>query len=625
MSGPFLSRLWSEAKRRRVPQVVPTYLGLAWVTIESVPTILRYLGAVEPVAESVGSALTVLWIALFPLALALTWVYQVVPDTGQASDGPLPWHMHRLPVAFVVLLVSGGCAVLAASLWPASPVLANTTARSIDAEAVALLAPRVLHGDSTSRSVADCIVNRVTDRLALLPGVEVRSAMWAHAVGSDLGPEMAAARLGVGRIITASVEDFGDSLRLSFQIVDGPSGAEVAAFSIVEPVPATDGTFERLAEAAEHGLRSRLGAVDPSWLERASSADPEVVAQEQTAADEEAAYRQNLEAGDVDGALTALERLDASLARWIRLAPGEPDPAARRSWTARQQALLLLTNDRPRAVLELERALRFADEAVRRHPTDGESLRMRAGAAIELARTDLDAGRDRPSLFRQAELDLRWAQAHHRNRAMIRRELALLKQVQGALPEAYGFAADAYAHDSWFTLSDVLLSDLFELAFDLGRDEEAVRWCEEGATRFTGRWAFAAECRLRLMGWGGLPSDTAAGRALASEVLAAYPPSFRGVLRPQVETLLAAVHVQAGDSALARNILTLSTLGTSPAVRLTAAGVWLLLGDEQEAISELSRYVTELPTEAERLARLRILAPLRGDPRFAALLRLRPD
>ena len=61
------------------------------------------------------------------------------------------------------------------------------------------------------------------------------------------------------------------------------------------------------------------------------------------------------------------------------------------------------------------------------------------------------------------------------------------------------------------------------------------------------------------------------------------------------------------------------SLASSPAVHVTAAGVWLLLGEEDEALAQLRRHVARAPGEAHHLAGRRILRPLADDPRFLTL------
>jgi TolB-like protein len=621
MSEPaLLSRLWREIKRRRIPQVVSTYFGLAWITIEAIPMILSNLGVAPATADTAASAVTVFWVALFPLALTLTWMYQVVPDPGQSDAAAPVRRLRRVPVAVALVVVSGGCMALATSLWPPTLALAAPPRPEIRNDVIALLPPVVLLGDAHTGQVADCIVNRLTTRLGLLSGISVRSAAAVRSVGgASLPPDSAAALLGAGTLLTSTAEGMGDSIRMTFRIIDPASGTNLRAVSVVESLPSGDGTFERFAGTLEVEVRKALGQARPALRDDGESRDPGAQERMRQAATEEEVYRRHAAAGNVDAALAALSRADAALAEASSVDPSWPAPLARRSWVARTRALLLLTHDRAAALRSVDSARRLADQALHLAPGDPEALRLRGLASWQAAAFDTSAALGREALLHSADADLRRAQRWHRDRAEVLYELALVKKEQGLLPDAYVFASDAYAWDAYMALTDRLVAELFHLAFQLAYDDDASAWCQEGNRRFPDQWVFK-ECGLRLMGWGIAPPDTARARSLAAEALAAYPQSFRGLLAPHLETLVAAVQVQAGDTSGAKARLELTPLGSTPAVHLTAAGVWLLLGEDDRAMEELLRYAAQAPGEAHRLARQRTLRPLATRPDFRALV-----
>lgn len=619
-----LSRAWSEARRRRVPTILIGYPAAAWFAIEAIPAVLANLGADASTARQAASGVTILAIAAFPLVLLLTWMFQVVPhaDAPTPTDGP--HRLRRLFLASSVVVVTAGCVTLATFLWP--PVSAAYeapgpwwTSRPVDETALALLPPEVLLGDGETQSVADCVVRRLTDRLAGVAGLVVRGpAETAWLASAGIPPDSLAAGLGVGTLITSTAERLEDGLRLTFRIVDA-SGRQTESVSVAGEVPSRDETYETLAEALEVKIREALGRArgDALWLD--AQRIPAAQDLSDQAGDELEIYRRHLAAGEVDAALASLERADALLGRAADEDPARAEPVARRAWVWHERGVLLLTNDRTASVAAQRQSLGHAEAALAREPGHAEALRLRGLAAFELASTDTTSGgSERAALLESADADLRRSQSRHRNRAEVRYLLALVKEEQGQLSEALAISRSAYEHDAYFSLSHRVLHQLFDLSFQLSRDAEATAWCEEGRRRFPGEWVFAA-CRLTLMGWGPLPPDTQAAHALVEEALAAYPSPFRGALRPHLETLAAAVHAQAGDAAGARGILALTPLAASPAVHVTAAGVWLLLGEEDQALAQLRRHVERAPAEAHHLAGRRILRPLADDPRFLTL------
>jgi tetratricopeptide (TPR) repeat protein/TolB-like protein len=623
MSGDgIFSRAWEEAKRRRLPGILLGYPAGSWLAIEAIPVILGNLGANSATKEQVASGITILAIAAFPLVLLLTWMFQVVPhaDAPDRTDGPHRWR--RLFLASSVILVTAGCVTLAGFLWP--PVSAAHEAppwwasRSVDEAALAVLPPEVLLGDERTRNIADCLVRRLADRLVGVAGLVVRGpAETAWLASAGLSPDSLAAGLGVGTLIRSTAELLEGELRLTFRVVDA-SGRQTESVSVAGEVPALDETYETLAGTLEVKVREALGRSRGALRTALTSGNPDAQDLADQADQELEMYHRHLDAGDLDAALASLARADRLLGQAAEEDQGWAEPVVRRAWLWHERGVLLLTTDRAASVAAHRESLAHADAAVARDGGHAEALRLRGLAAIELAATGSSPKARRLELLERADADLRKSQSRHRNRAEVRYLLAQVKAEQGQLSEALAIARGAYEHDAYFSLSNRVLSQLFDLSFQLSRDAEATAWCEEGRRRFPEEWVFAV-CRLTLMGWGPLPPDVRAAHALVEEALAAYPRPFRGALRPHLETLAAAVHVRAGDAAGAREILSLTALAAPPAVHVTAAGVWLLLGERDEALAQLRRYLARAPGEAHHLPGARILGPLSGDPGFLIL------
>ena len=71
-----LSTLLNELKRRRVFRVAAVYGGVAFVLTEIVGNTFSYLG----IQDWFGTAIIVLLIAGFPVAVGLAWVFDITPE-----------------------------------------------------------------------------------------------------------------------------------------------------------------------------------------------------------------------------------------------------------------------------------------------------------------------------------------------------------------------------------------------------------------------------------------------------------------------------------------------------------------------------------------------------------------
>ena len=81
-----MGNLFQELKRRKVFRVAAVYAVVAWLLIEVTSTILPTFDAPAWVNQTV----TLLLILGFPIALILSWAYEVTPEGIKADAGAQP-------------------------------------------------------------------------------------------------------------------------------------------------------------------------------------------------------------------------------------------------------------------------------------------------------------------------------------------------------------------------------------------------------------------------------------------------------------------------------------------------------------------------------------------------------
>ena len=109
MVWPRLKELSSELRRRRVGRVAVTYAVTAWLLVEIADTILPRL----LLPEWTVTALIVAALVGFPVALALAWSFDVVPDT-EAAKGSLR-AKRWLGIVVAIAILAGAASV--SSRW----------------------------------------------------------------------------------------------------------------------------------------------------------------------------------------------------------------------------------------------------------------------------------------------------------------------------------------------------------------------------------------------------------------------------------------------------------------------------------------------------------------------------
>jgi hypothetical protein len=150
----------------------------------------------------------------------------------------------------------------------------------------------------------------------------------------------------------------------------------------------------------------------------------------------------------------------------------------------------------------------------------------------------------------------------------------------------------------------------------LRRWDEASDWCKQGHRRFPDQWLFI-HCRLTLLTLpAGEPPDAAKAWQLVSEIQRVTAPSEWELLAPRWRMLAASVLARAGQYDSARRTMWASRMAAKgdPELDVYEAGVRVLLGEEQQALTLLERYAAYSPAQ---------VGIIKGDPAFDRLHRYR--
>ncbi len=244
--GTRWDRLRSELRRRKVVRSAGWYLGVAFVTMQVVEVVLPY----ARLPESVGTAVLVALIAGFPVALALSWAFEVTPPalrreitspTANGSVGTMP-----------------------------------APGRPIRADAVAVLPFQNLSDDPSDGYFSDGITDDLITSIAHIDGLRVLSRTSSMAYRETTLPlRDVAEQLGVATVVTGSVRRRGGRVRVVAEVVDARSDNHLWADTYDRDL---QDIFEVQSEiAAEIALvvERELSAADRRRIEVRGTNDPE--------------------------------------------------------------------------------------------------------------------------------------------------------------------------------------------------------------------------------------------------------------------------------------------------------------------------------------------------------------
>jgi TolB-like protein/tetratricopeptide (TPR) repeat protein/DNA-binding winged helix-turn-helix (wHTH) protein len=254
--------LLSGSREQRLVKLVPLYVTAATAIVKG----MREAGELFPriaISDSILRFLVLLAVLGLPLVIGFAWLYKPRAIGASAS-----WRRNVLRPLATGLAVLGALGALALGLskWLGTPVAPVAADRSI-----AVLPFDNLSGDPANEYVGDGLAEELANRLTRVPDLQVASRTSAFAVkGQKLNIEQIAAELGVHYVIEGSVRRSGDTLLVTSQLIDGPSGFHVWSKTYRRPMNELQNIEDDISGSVIEALRIVLA---PETLARVNRAD----------------------------------------------------------------------------------------------------------------------------------------------------------------------------------------------------------------------------------------------------------------------------------------------------------------------------------------------------------------
>ena len=212
--------LVSELRRRNVFRMAALYVLAAWVIMQVAEVVI---GLASLPAWTGSIVLTVLAIG-FPIALLVSWFYEITPDGLALEKDVAPKdsiaHVTGRRIDFIVisLLIAALMLFAAHTWWPIAPT----------DKSVAVLAFENMSGDPEQEYFSDGISEELLNTLAKVDDLHVisRSSSFSFK-GKGLDIPTIAKELNVAHVLEGSVRRMGDSVRITAQLVDARTDVHV--------------------------------------------------------------------------------------------------------------------------------------------------------------------------------------------------------------------------------------------------------------------------------------------------------------------------------------------------------------------------------------------------------------
>ncbi len=616
-----------ELKRRRVYRVTAYYAAGAFAVLQGADLLAGAL----LLPNWVVAALAIVAVIGFPVAVAISWAFQVTPE-GVRPEEPggdrdmLRWGL-RGGVVGVVLLASMAAGWTSWTYWlePGVVQAGDTVAMGGAGEESGAPDPAriaVLYFDDHSQDgdmgyLADGITEGLLHELAQIPALTVvsRNAMKAHRDGA-VPLDSLLRSLRVGSLVEGSVAESAGRVRVTVQLIDAVTGVHLASRVLERPITELFALQDDLTEEVARVLRQQLGDEIRTREERRGATSVEAWRLYRLAEELREEDRRLWRAEAAVRVLGLLEA-DSLLARAERLDPEWAQPTIARAWIA--NGLARINGDPPGVGMDATwaaRALQHADRAISIGPDAAAGLEVRGAILAGLARTAEDPERAREEagrvLERAVALDPMAARAWG--------ELAAVRVAQGRFPEARRGARRALQADAFLEDAAEVTHTLYFSALHAGPEPEAVEQCNDGRARFPAESEFVV-CQLFLLAsFPQVEPDVDRAWALVDTLETLVAERTRAGFHMYGAVQVAKVAARAGLPDSARAILQRARGEETPEwLAYDEAHARLLLGEEDHAIRLLRQYL-DAGADPAFLARDWWFADLRDDPRFQALV-----
>ena len=256
---------FAELKRRNVYKVAVAYAVVGWLVMQVAATVVPALH----LPNAITSAVVLLTILGFPIALVLAWAFELTPEgikrTGEIVPGETgPRGTGRKITAVIVLAVILAAALLALQFLrtkSATPEKspAAAAAGAIPLKSIAVLPFASLSEDKANEYFASGIQDEILTRLAKIADLKVISRTSTQQYQSKPGnlPEIAK-QLGVAHILEGSVQKVGDAVRVNVQLIKAETDAHLWADTYDRKLTDIFAVETEVAQKIAHSLEAHL-------------------------------------------------------------------------------------------------------------------------------------------------------------------------------------------------------------------------------------------------------------------------------------------------------------------------------------------------------------------------------
>ena len=316
--------------------------------------------------------------------------------------------------------------------------------------------------------------------------------------GKSVPTDSIARALNVGTVVSGTVAQVGNELRVSVELIDAKTGNNITTIKVAKTKQDAFAVQDELAQQVSTELRKKLGEQVEVLTSKASTRNAAAWEAYQRARETVTLADSLQGSGDAAGTASMLARADGELTAVAKSDGSWAAPLALQGLLGYRLARLdLASGGLPAAQVRIDSGLARAERAIAVAPNDADALEARGTLHYLQWLLNL-APKDPNALVKSAESDLNAAVAANPAQASALNTLSHLLVTTSRIQLGKDAASKAYTADPYLTDVNKTVWRLFQSSLDLNMEAESRKWCDLGGERFPGDYRFQ-ECKLWLL------------------------------------------------------------------------------------------------------------------------------
>jgi TolB-like protein/Tfp pilus assembly protein PilF len=219
-------KFFAELKRRNVYKVAATYAIVGWLMMQIAATVVPALH----LSDTITTAVVLLVILGFPIALILAWAFELTPEGIKRTDEIEPEQRSRNRTWIYIVVVGGAISIGLFFLGRFTAPPKQSASNGVSAKSIAVLPFENQSGDPDNAYFAEGIQEEIITRLAKIADLKVISRTSSQKYKSaQTNLREISQQLGVSNVLEGSVQKAADQVRISVQLVNAVNDSHIWA------------------------------------------------------------------------------------------------------------------------------------------------------------------------------------------------------------------------------------------------------------------------------------------------------------------------------------------------------------------------------------------------------------